>query len=820
MSFLSTGLLAGLFATAIPIALHLLARQQPRRVTFPATRFLKQSLDHHRDRLQVRRWWLLALRIIAIAALATAFARPQINTAVSEAWFIAGSIAILGIVLLGLATAAVLFGKSKSLRYGLAVMGVIALVGSIAFGGITMARAPSAMVSDASPAAVAIVIDNSIRSSRVVGREKDGSADSSSRVIGLMRDAALWMINEQTSDSLVAIIDRSPRPATFSIDHAAAKSRIERTEPDAVVMPLSERVRAAVLLVRSSELERKSILVVTDLTNSSFDLEQWKSSELEAMLRQEPPISVQILDVGSEANANYSLDQLAISDATPPRLAKTSISVVVTSPKSTASQPPKSLAVQLDLFDTESPANAGLPVVRNSKVVYPSLRSVDRASVESSGVATRVLLSVPPLEVGTHHGIVRLIVDDELEVDNVRYVTFVVREPKHVLIVATNRDEADVLAGAITAPLATDDPLAEYMVQTSEFPPSDTSAWLQFAAVILIDPQTPTPPIRAEIDNYLQSGGHLLSLLGPALTRPEDVVDAFPTGVIRPWRSPDPGTFLEVIRPNHAAITSLRDIAGGVPWNAFRVSQYWQLTPGDSDLVIARYAGTAHPALIERNPVVDRDSTSPRTGSHLIFTTPLPALADSTRSWNRLFSGSDAWPAFLLIRDMVDSLVHRDQGFHNIQVGESTRIPIDFSNQPDANEKELSTRVQLFGPTGQPLPLVAEEQGVTLSQLVAPGTYWLRTTGNETGVSVNLHSTDTDLSRMDPAKLDELLGKDQYTLVHNRDEIRQAEGRGQPTRSLYATTLMLMMIAFVAEQILSNRFYASRAITPKSVVAT
>ena len=68
MSFLSAGLLAGLVATGIPIALHLLARQQPRRVIFPATRFLKQSLDTHRDRLQVRRWWLLALRILAVAA--------------------------------------------------------------------------------------------------------------------------------------------------------------------------------------------------------------------------------------------------------------------------------------------------------------------------------------------------------------------------------------------------------------------------------------------------------------------------------------------------------------------------------------------------------------------------------------------------------------------------------------------------------------------------------------------------------------------------------------------------------------------------------
>jgi len=812
MSFLSAGLLAGLVATGIPIALHLLARQQPRRVVFPATRFLKQSLDTHRDRLQVRRWWLLALRMLAIAALAISLARPQINTAVSEAWFVVGSIALTGLALLGLATAAVVRGKSKSLRYGLAAAGMVALLGSMIFGGITMARAPTATVTDTSPAAVAIVFDNSIRTSRVLARDDSSAAAAlPNRVIDLMRDAATWMIKEQTSDSLIAIVDRSARPATFSIDHAAALSRIERTEPEALVLPLADRLRAAISLVRSSELERKSVLLITDLTTPSFDVEKWKSAELESLLKQEPQISFQILDVGSEAVANYSLGQLAISDVTPPRLAKTSVSVVVTSPKLATGQAPKTLAVQLDLFDTEAAGNVGLPLMRDSKVVLPSLRSVDRTTIQSGGAATRVLLSVPPLNVGTHHGVVRLVGDDELDADNVRYVTFVVRETKGVLIVAANLDEADVLAGAITAPLAVDDPLAEYKIEISEFPPTNAQAWNKFAAVVFIDPQTPIPLIRAEIDSYLRSGGHLLSLLGPSLTRPEDTVDAFPAGLIRPWRTPDPGTFLEVIRPNHPAVASLREIAGGVPWNAFRVSQYWQLEPEKSDVVIARFAGTNHPAILERT--VD-------PGIHLMLTTPLPALADSTRSWNRLFSGADAWPAFLLIRDMVDSLVHRDRGTHNFQIGESARIPIETSIKTDQTEAEVSTRVQLFGPTGPPVPLVAEEQGVTLTQLGSPGTYWLRAIGNETGLSVNLDTDDTDLSRFDPAKLDELFGKDLYTLVRTREEIRQAEGRGQPTRALYATALLLMLIAFVAEQILSNRFYATRTSTAKKLVVT
>ncbi len=155
---------------------------------------------------------------------------------------------------------------------------------------------------------------------------------------------------------------------------------------------------------------------------------------------------------------------------------------------------------------------------------------------------------------------------------------------------------------------------------------------------------------------YLRAGGHVLSLLGPSLSRPEDVTDAFPSGVVQPWRIPEPGTFLEVVRPQHPAVASLREVAGGVPWNAFRVTQYWQVTASPGDTVIIGYAGSDHPALLERTSEVrDGETAIARGGTHLILTTPMPALANATRGWNQLFAGVDAWPAFLLLRDMVDS---------------------------------------------------------------------------------------------------------------------------------------------------------------------
>src|SRR5690606_6495774 len=118
-----------------------------------------------------------------------------------------------------------------------------------------------------------------------------------------------------------------------------------------------------------------------------------------------------------------------------------------------------SVSVEMQLYETTSDEAAGLPVIRDSQTLLPPLRSVDRTTVDLSSAATRVMLSVPPLEPGTHHGMVRITGEDELAVDDTRYFTLQVRLPVPVLVVAQDRASAEVIGGALTAPLAVDDPL-------------------------------------------------------------------------------------------------------------------------------------------------------------------------------------------------------------------------------------------------------------------------------------------------------------------------------------------------------------------------
>lgn len=79
MTFVNASLLAGAALVALPIVLHLIMRQRPKRFEFPALRFIQQRHDLNQRRLRLRHLLLLLLRAAAIALLAFALARPSLR---------------------------------------------------------------------------------------------------------------------------------------------------------------------------------------------------------------------------------------------------------------------------------------------------------------------------------------------------------------------------------------------------------------------------------------------------------------------------------------------------------------------------------------------------------------------------------------------------------------------------------------------------------------------------------------------------------------------------------------------------------------------
>ncbi len=76
MSFLAPLFLAGLLALAIPVLVHVTRRRTDEPTPFPSFRFLEETRARERARKRIRHPLLLCLRLLVVALLVLAFARP------------------------------------------------------------------------------------------------------------------------------------------------------------------------------------------------------------------------------------------------------------------------------------------------------------------------------------------------------------------------------------------------------------------------------------------------------------------------------------------------------------------------------------------------------------------------------------------------------------------------------------------------------------------------------------------------------------------------------------------------------------------------
>jgi hypothetical protein len=76
--FSNAALLAGLGALAIPILIHLLLKQKRKPLRFSTIQFFQKRDEKTSQRRKLRNLMLLALRVLLLALLVLAFARPYL----------------------------------------------------------------------------------------------------------------------------------------------------------------------------------------------------------------------------------------------------------------------------------------------------------------------------------------------------------------------------------------------------------------------------------------------------------------------------------------------------------------------------------------------------------------------------------------------------------------------------------------------------------------------------------------------------------------------------------------------------------------------
>lgn len=794
MAFVNLSLLAGGALIAIPIVLHLIMRQRPKQLIFPALRFVQQRRIANQRRLQLRHWLLLALRCGVIGLFAVALARPSVASGVVSSWIAAGLIGGVAAIVALLSLVAFARGASRGLAIGLAAVALLLIGATLFVGGRAMAGSSPIMGDQEAPVAATLVIDTS---PRMQYRQENKTR------LEAAQEMAQWLVRQLPAESEVAIVDSRAGSGAFAIDRASAAKAIERLRTAGTPRPLVEVIESAVQLLEKKSQTRKEIYVFSDLTAAA-----WKSravADLKKLIEESRGVLLYVIDVGSEQPRNFSLGELVLSGDVIPAGADLTIDATVSS---SGIGGERTAELWVEQFDPT------LPIIRDGKAVLPKADLRDSRTVkltpggseqvhfQLSGAAVsteRRGASPAGLTTGIHQGWVRLVGQDGLSLDDVRFFAFEVQPAWPVLIVAPAGVSPHYLAEAL-APLAYREMgRARFRCDTIEQSRLATHELADYRAVALLDPEPLPADIWNKLAEYCSRGGGLAVFLGHKAQPPASFQDAGAMKVLggKLTRLTRTGgdVYLAPRSYDHPILAGMRQQETSIPWDLFPIYFHWNL----DDLVqsartVVPY-GDGKPAIVENRL---------GGGTVLVMTTPIsdPPRPPDRAVWNDLATGEDAWPCFMLVNEMFLHLVRSGQSRLNLSAGETAVLPNDPAEYPE--------RYQLFTPLDQPQDVLARDGRVSVRFTDQPGAYRLR--GQKDGpmvrgFAVNLSADTSDLARLPRGGLDAVLGKGRYKVARNRDDIDRAVGNDRIGSEFYSLLVTLLAVALGLEQVLANRFY-------------
>jgi hypothetical protein len=780
MAFVNLSLLIGGAFVAIPVVLHLIMRQKPRLFVFPAIRFVQQRRLANQRRLQLRHWVLLALRCAAIGLLALALARPVVASASLSNWLTVSLLAAVAIGLAVIATVATVVRTSKPLMFGLWGAAAAQALVCIAMLVSSLVASKPVLGDQEAPVAAVLVVDTS---PRMQYRHNNQTR------LAEAQETAQWLVRQLPADSEVAVADSRAGSGAFAVDRSAASTMIERLRPTGTPRPLAEVVTAAVNLAQQNERTRKEVYVFTDLARAAWNSQA--ASDLKKLLSDNSGVLIYVIDVGIDEPRNFALGDLQLSTDVLSRGDELAIEVDVSAIGPAGA---KTVEVQLDEPDPT------LPILRDGKPVLP--KSVRRGSQEvklAAGASERARFVLRGLEPGMHQGLVRLVGEDGLALDDVRHFAVEVQEAWPVLVVAPQGVSTTYLTEALAPRELRETGRATFDCTVIDQARLASEELADYRAVALLDPQPLVPDAWKKLAEFAERGGGVAFFLGHNAQPVASFQDSAAIGVLggkltRQARSSG-DLFVAPRGYDHPIMAAFRQVEANVPWNRFPIYYHWNLDElADTARSIVPY-GDNKPALVENR--LGR-------GRVLTLTTPIsdPARPQGYDAWNRLATGEDAWPCFILVREMMLHLVGSAGATLNLHAGETAVLPNDETLFPD--------RYQLFTPLDQPQDVLARDGRVTVRFTDQPGAYRLRGQKNGPlvrGFAVNLSGNASDLTRLTAERLDELLGKDRYQLARNKDEIDRAVGNDRVGSEFYPLLALLVAAALGLEHVLANRFY-------------
>jgi hypothetical protein len=785
MAFVNVSLLAGGALIVIPIVLHLIMRQRPKQLIFPALRFIQERRIANQRRLQLRHWLLLALRCAAIGLFALALTRPSVASAALSGWIATGLLAGGCLLTSLLALAAFARGVSRFLAGGFLTLAAILLLATLVTASRALAGRSPALGDQEAPVAAAIVLDTA---PRMQYRHENKTR------LAAAQEIAQWLVRQLPAESELAILDSRPGSGAFAVDRAAAVKSIDRLRPVPNPRPLTEALANAIQLVKQKTQARKEIYVFSDLTAAAWKLSV--SGELKKLLSENRNVVLYVIDVGTDLPRNFALGELTLSGEV---LTTGSDLTIQVQASASGTGGERTVELQLEQPDPK------LPMLRDGKPVVPTLRLRGSQTVKlEPGSHQQVSFSVRGLESGVHQGLVRLVGEDGLALDDVRFFAVVVERAWPVLIVTPQSVSPRYLSEALAPFELRESGQARFRCDTIDQARLAQQELADYRAIALLDPSPLTPDEWNKLGEFCAGGGGLAIFLGAGAEPPVSFQDPAAVKVLggklsRQSRTPG-DIYLAPRSYDHPILAGLRQQETSIPWNRFPVYYHWNLEELASTVRTIIPYGDGKPALVENRL---------SKGRVLVMTTPIsdppPRRPDGRPSWNELATGEDAWPCFVLVNEIFVYLAQSGQARLNVSAGETIVLPNDPAEFPE--------RYQLFTPLDQPQDVLAKGDQVTVRFTDNPGAYRLRGQKNGPvvrGFAVNLPSDASDLTRLSRERLDELLGKGRYQLAKTREEIDRAVGNDRIGSEFYPLLITLLAVALGLEHVLANRFYRSK----------
>ncbi|MGD9632110.1 MAG: BatA domain-containing protein [Pirellulales bacterium] len=622
------------------------------------------------------------------------------------------------------------------------------------------------------PIAAALVFDNSLR--MTYEYENETRFDQARKLAG-------WLLEQMPPDAPITVVDRASRYGGRESDKSAAELRIERLEPNSVVRPLEDALRDAVDWIKLQTDHRGEVYVFTDL--AAVDWSDDALAAFKSRLDEAPGARVYVVDVGVERPHNLALGSLRLSGQ---ELAPNSLLQIDTDLSASGSSPTdQDLTVELQTLEASGGTqNRGQQVLK----------------VPAADEAAPVEFSLSGLPLGTHQGFVRVVADDPLACDDIRYFTIEVREPRKVLLLGESTSNTLFLREALAPSSAAGVVRSKFACESRTFAELDSTPLADFDAVCLIDPTALTSAAWQALTDYVHSGGGLGIFLGRNARR-DPLNEPAPQQLLPAklrWQSRD-ATFLRPTATEHPALRDLAALGDAVPWSEFPVFKFWELeSPADDVYVLAPFANS-QPALVERRVGAGRVIT---------MTTPVsdPAYDDP---WNLLPTGPDPWPFLALANGVVDYLVGAGDKQLNYQAGQTAVLYLS----PQEQVSNYVLDIPGAAPVRQ--TLTPGQTDLSVASTEALGNYRVRAGGQgsklDRGFSVNCATSISELARVENAKLIDALGKDRVQIARSQEEIEVRVGQGRVGRELFPLLIIALALALGVEMLLANRFYRDTA---------